>query len=308
MKFVQRGRPEPEWRRATPQPPARRFVLALLARVEGQPARRVLPLCALAIALIATLDQSTGRDGLFTLIYLLPVAVASWIGGLAAGALAALASALASGWINHATSPAPIALRAWNATTELVIFLGAADLLDALHARLSTEAQRARTDVLTGLPNRRAFLDAAELEIERQRRVSRPLTFALLDLDEFKLVNDRLGHATGDLVLAGLADLLHQRLRRVDLAARLGGDEFALLLPETDGGQCRVLLEALRARFDELVHEHGWPVGLSVGAVTFLLPPHDVEAALRAADEQLYAAKRAGKGRVLHATRGAAPA
>lgn len=300
---MRRAGPEPAPGRST-DGPASRLVLRLLAGIEGQPRRRVLPLCGLAIVLIAVLDQRTGREGLFTLVYLLPVAVASWTGGFGAGAVAAAASTLASGWLNQALSPAPLSLRLWNAGSELAIFFGAADLLDALHVRLRAEAQRARTDALTGLPNRRAFLDAAEHEIERQRRMPRPLSFALLDLDDFKRVNDRLGHATGDRVLAALAELLHQRLRRVDLAARLGGDEFALLLPETDATQCRALLDALRARFDALATGRGWPVGLSLGGVTFLGPPRDVELALREADEQLYAAKRAGKGCVRLATRG----
>jgi diguanylate cyclase (GGDEF)-like protein len=304
MTFAWRGGLQPEPSDAAEARSAHRFVLRLLAGVERRPVRQVLPTCALAIALIATLDHGTGRDGLFTLLYLLPVAVASWTGGFLPGAAAALASALTSAWIHHAASSGPVVLRLWNALSELVIFLGAADLLDALHARLRLEVRHAHTDVLTALPNRRAFLGVAEHELERQRRAVRPLTLALLDLDDFKMVNDRLGHATGDLVLASLAELLRQRLRRVDLAARLGGDEFALLLPETGTEQARTVLTAMRTRFDELVRERRWPVGLSVGAVTFLQAPRDVEEALRLADDQLYAAKRAGKGCLLHDTRG----
>ena len=100
---------------------------------------------------------------------------------------------------------------------------------------LEAELERlATTDELTGLFNRRYGTDAVKNEVARAQRSGRPLSFILLDVDHFKGVNDRFGHDVGDKVLADLAGLLRERLRRTDTAARWGGEEFAVILPETD--------------------------------------------------------------------------
>lgn len=158
----------------------------------------------------------------------------------------------------------------------------------------------ARTDVLTGLANRREFMARLAQEAQRQQRGERPLAVVMLDVDHFKQVNDTHGHAAGDQVLSSLGRLLQGSVRQeVDLAARLGGEEFALLLPETDieGAQrvARKIVEALRAT---PIH-HGsqlLPVTISAGVAP--VRDGDGERALRLADDSLYEAKRLGRDRV----------
>lgn len=162
----------------------------------------------------------------------------------------------------------------------------------------------ARTDVLTGLANRREFMARLAEEAQRQQRGERPLTVVMLDVDHFKQVNDTHGHAAGDQVLSSLGRLLQGSVRQeVDLAARLGGEEFALLLPETDteGAQCvaRKIVEALRGM---PIHHGGQLLPVTISAGVAPVQGGDGERALRLADDSLYEAKRQGRDRVVMAT------
>jgi diguanylate cyclase (GGDEF)-like protein len=145
------------------------------------------------------------------------------------------------------------------------------------------------------------------MELERARRHGRPLTLAFIDADDFKYVNDALGHAEGDALLITVAQTLRGSTRAVDAVARLGGDEFALLLPETDGDTARTLLHRLRATLGEAMERHGWRVGFSVGAATFVEPPASADLLMARADELMYEAKKTAKGSMRLAVVGGPP-
>jgi diguanylate cyclase (GGDEF)-like protein/PAS domain S-box-containing protein len=167
-----------------------------------------------------------------------------------------------------------------------------------LNRVLQREKELARTDVLTGLSNRRAFYEALQMERARTARYGRPITLAYVDLDNFKRVNDSLGHAVGDELLVCVADLLRQTLRLSDTVGRLGGDEFALLLPETSPGAAESLLQKLRKILMDAMQGRNWPVSFSIGAATFLNNPPPLDQMIRAADELMYAVKKSGKNSV----------
>ncbi|WP_307824437.1 putative bifunctional diguanylate cyclase/phosphodiesterase [Geodermatophilus bullaregiensis] len=150
----------------------------------------------------------------------------------------------------------------------------------------------ARTDELTGLPNRRALLEAARAVVA-EATTARPAALLLLDLDGFKEVNDSLGHGAGDELLCQVGPRLAPALRPGDLLARLGGDEFAVLLPATDlvtaADRAGVVDELLRQPFPvEGIRLH---VGVSIGVSTAPVPADDVQELLRCADVAMYAAK-----------------
>jgi diguanylate cyclase (GGDEF)-like protein len=219
-----------------------------------------------------------------------PVSLVTWsIGRIAGGILAALSAA---GWLaadllsGHGYSY--WAIPYWNAVVRFGLFVLAVFGLAALKQALVY----ARTDALTGLPNSRAFHDAAERELDRARRYARPLTLAYLDIDGFKQVNDSLGHERGDDVLKTVASALRQSLRRSDVAARLGGDEFGILLPETDPVAARRVLEKVHAALVDCVADIPPKIGFSIGGATWVVPPASLSSALRKADELMYAAKR----------------
>lgn len=163
--------------------------------------------------------------------------------------------------------------------------------------------QQARTDALTGLSNRRHFNELAQAELARCRRLDKPMSLLMIDIDHFKLVNDRHGHDVGDLALAQLADSCRHALRGIDLPARLGGEEFVALLTETALPDALDVAERLRQHIEALAIEppQGPPLRLTVSIGVAELAPADAshEDLMRRADRALYAAKREGRNRVV---------
>lgn len=178
-------------------------------------------------------------------------------------------------------------------------------LLQKDHARREAEErlkQQALVDDLTGLPNRRLFSDRLTQSVAAARRQNRPMALLYIDLDGFKLVNDSLGHAAGDLLLAAVGQRLRSRVRESDTLARIGGDEFALILNHISAQQdahmvAESLLQALVAPFAAAGHE--LVIGASIGISTF--PDHGgkSEDLLQQADSAMYAAKLSGKNRIV---------
>jgi diguanylate cyclase (GGDEF)-like protein len=281
-----------------PAPPARGSgVRDVRGWVHG-----LTPAGATAIAVgmmvcVAVGDDITGADVAFTLLYLGPIGLATWFFSLPAGVVVSVASAVASFGVDLSTRhiPLPAAILAWNLAVQLGVFLALVVLLAALKSRLESEQLLARTDPLTLVANRRAFLEQAAVEIERARRTGRPLTVAYLDCDDFKVINDRFGHAEGDTLLVLVASTLRGGTRSMDIVARLGGDEFGLLLVDTDGATAAGLVERLRAAVQASIAGRGWIVTFSVGACTFIEPPASVDDMLLHADRLMYEAKRSGK-------------
>ena len=172
-------------------------------------------------------------------------------------------------------------------------------------------AEESQTDKLTRLSNRdRCDRYLAEQFLVAQQK-SRPLSVLFCDIDFFKKVNDGYGHAVGDIVLVTVAGLLAQRMRAADLVARYGGEEFVILLPDTPTAGAKVVAERLRARLEAVAIEYGgekpMKVTMSVGSASFE-PGSAYRSPLelvKAADDALYAAKRGGRNRVVHAAPGA---
>src|SRR3954453_17808623 len=167
--------------------------------------------------------------------------------------------------------------------------------VDRLIARL---ADAARTDALTGLLNRRGFQELMEVETERALRSSRPLAILVGDLDHFKHLNDRYGHAAGDEALRRFAEIASAASRRIDAVARIGGEEFALLLPETEQHAAYLLAERLRRAVKEPgAARDGELPTVSFGVASFPSHAADAAALMHAADQALYAAKAMGRDR-----------
>jgi diguanylate cyclase (GGDEF)-like protein len=164
-----------------------------------------------------------------------------------------------------------------------------------LLARLAGEA---RTDLLTGLLNRRGFDERASLELVRAKRDGRPIALAALDIDHFKHVNDEWGHGIGDQVIARVGRLLAAESREIDVVARLGGEEFVVLLPEADGAGVEAFTKRVRFALAS-ADPSGLPmVRVSVGTL-ITGPSTDIEMMLRDADSALYEAKRSGRNRTV---------
>jgi diguanylate cyclase (GGDEF)-like protein len=290
---TEEGTPTPRPDRAPPAPTLRlRSPAGWLAGALGM-------ICAVGVA-----DHLTGVDVSVLLFYLAPIGFGTWFIDLRAGVVLAIAatavsmSADAIDRASHRGMDLPVAVLAWNGLIQLGTSISLVLTLSALRSRLERGELLARTDSLTGIANRRAFFEAAALELERARRHGRPLTLAYVDCDGFKDVNDRRGHAEGDALLVSAAATLRGETRAVDAVARLGGDEFGLLLPETDAAEAAVLLARLRAALLAAMARRGWAVGFSFGAATFVSPPASIDEMMARADELMYAAKRTEKGSI----------
>jgi diguanylate cyclase (GGDEF)-like protein len=255
----------------------------------------ILTSCIL-VPIVGYLDFLTGSQLSLFILYVGPVSLATYRAGRLAGMLIAFESAVVwylTDTAGHRIYSHPL-FPVWNAIARFALLVAIASF-QGLWAR---ERVFARTDFLTGLANRADFFESAKRELYRARRYRHPLSVCYFDIDDFKLVNDRLGHETGDKLLQLLGKTIQGSIRSSDLAARLGGDEFALLLPHTEGAAARALVEKLHELLLVVMRNEGWAVDFSFGVATFLSPPNTADELTRKADELMYAAKMAGKGTI----------
>ena len=254
----------------------------------------------LLFILVTLLDYVTGVDLSFSVFYLLSVAAVSWWGSGTAGLIFCVVSAM--GWILADAAAREIvqpAILAWNAAIRLTFFVIVSRSLNRIRTLLDRERELSSTDYLTGTTNARGFYNALAREVERTGRTGRPLTVAYVDLDNFKKVNDKLGHSAGDEVLRRIARELSRSIRRVDVLCRLGGDEFALLLPETSETEAKTMLARAQENILATTARDPFPVTVSIGAVAYSQPPDSVDEIVSDADRTMYKAKQEGKNKVL---------
>ncbi len=175
-------------------------------------------------------------------------------------------------------------------------------LMRSLGGQHEEVSEQAATDVLTGLANRRRFRELLAKEAERSRRFGRPVSLLMIDIDDFKRVNDAHGHPQGDEVLRMVGRLLSSESREIDEAARYGGEELAVILPETGPSGAHEVAERIRGQIERagvpLLHGKGeLTITASVGTASIPESADGAEALVAAADDALYRAKRAGKNR-----------
>ncbi len=270
--------------------------------VEAWPATTARLAALLSIPLLGLVDYLSGPEVAFSVFYLLPLSILAWAGdrdrvliwvGSVLSATTWLVADVASGAeYTHAWIPI------WNTATRLTIFLIVATLLTNLRDSVAHERGLARMDPLTGVGNSRSFIEAVNTEIIRTRRQGHPITLAYADIDDFKSINDRIGHSGGNEVLRRVATALDDHTRETDMVGRMGGDEFAILLPETDAFAANVVIADLSNRMAESLADVGFRVTFSLGSVTFVEPPADVDQMINAADDLMYQAKQGGKNTV----------
>ncbi|MBI2897839.1 MAG: diguanylate cyclase [Deltaproteobacteria bacterium] len=175
------------------------------------------------------------------------------------------------------------------------------------NARLFERVQAlSLTDELTGLGNRRQLEERLEAEFERANRFQQPLSLLFIDLDHFKLLNDRAGHPVGDSVLRGVARVIRQAVRKLDTVARFGGEEIVVILPRADKSEAIAVANKVRERvFAEMMPhpesgaQPGGAITVSIGVATYPSDAADARTLVSRADEAVYAAKRAGRNCVV---------
>lgn len=255
----------------------------------------------LLLFLVGYLDYVTGPAISMSLFYFGPIMLGSWyfyerrVSAFILPALSAavwLAADLLAGdgraatWIPY-----------WNMSARLGMFLVISLTVSRLREAHAHEQLLSRTDALTGAFNSRYFEELVKSEISRSARFAEPFSFVYFDLDNFKAVNDTMGHDEGDTLLLTLTQAVRANIRGTDVMARLGGDEFGILFPRTGPAQCQAIMEKLSSLVTKSLSGR-WPVTLSVGAITFRTPPAGWDEMVKAADELMYRAKKSGKDKI----------
>lgn len=260
--------------------------------------------CFILASAIGVIRYVTGPEWALSLFYLFPVGLSTWYVGKYAGVFISLTSALS--WlaadIMMLDSFSSILIPFLNETFRLIVFLVVTYIIARLKTNIENHKELARTDHLTGIANRRAFFDLANLELNQARRNQTPISILYMDIDNFKHINDHFGHHIGDRLLRSVAETIKNNIRAIDVIARFGGDEFGVLLAESGSESAALVAGKLKEKLVELVQHNGWPVTFSTGVVTFEIIPPSVDEMIDLADAQMYLAKRHGKNRTQYKT------
>jgi diguanylate cyclase (GGDEF)-like protein len=260
-------------------------------------------IAVLNVGAVGIMDYLTGYEFSFSLFYLVPISLAAWYGGWRLGLGVAFLSTCVCLGADLATgytySYIPLAI--WDIFVRLGFFAITARLLSLLKENLRRQYELARIDSLTGLLNVRAFRQELRRSIELALRSATALTLAYIDVDNFKTVNDTLGHDEGDKLLQAIGQVCGHVLRATDYAGRLGGDEFGVVLPATEAEGSAAVIQKLHQQLSARMAEGGWTVSFSIGVITMnKAKPAGVDEALKLADTLMYEVKRSGKNALRH--------
>jgi diguanylate cyclase (GGDEF)-like protein len=262
----------------------------------------VISVSLFLLVLLGWIDYLTGDYSLIV-FYLIPVSLVAWFVNRPCGmffCLLALVTRFAANEAHTSFALQNTSLHYWNECIELLFLLIMSLLFSALRKNLDSEKMLASSDPLTGALNRRAFFDICEYELNRSHRYGHATTIAYIDLDNFKGVNDRLGHTVGDNLLKTVTNTIAAHVRSTDILSRFGGDEFVILLPETPADAAVTFLGKIHQQLNLAMAAKNWPVSFSIGAITYPRSPPGVDEVIKKADMLMYEVKRSGKNRLLH--------
>lgn len=275
--------------------------MKLLALVQNLPLPARLALGFGVIGLVGLFDDWMGYRYSASVFYVLPIALITWTTFPAAGFAAAILSALVwlwaevtsgrfyDGWFN------PL----WNTGARAGVFLFVVYLLAKTKSLLAHERKLAVTDPLTKVFNTRHYRKVLASGLARLAAGGPAFSVAYLDLDNFKKLNDRLGHGAGDEALCAVAAAIREVLRRNDCVARLGGDEFSIFFDGASEEEARAVLGRLDGYLSRSLRSIDPTLGFSCGVVTFHHAPASVDTLIQQADQLMYSAKFSGKNRTL---------
>jgi diguanylate cyclase (GGDEF)-like protein len=255
------------------------------------------------VGVVGFLDLVTGTELSFSLFYLLPIAWITWFSHPRLAIVTDIFSAViwfAAEKASGVTYSHP-SIFLWNTGIRLCFFLIVTLLLLELKKTLEKEKKLSRIDPLTGAANKRHFIELLTSEMLRCDRHQRSLSIAYIDLDNFKMVNDELGHSVGDQLLCEVVDYIAKNIRGIDLIARLGGDEFVILLPEIDPNMAQAVMQRLQSGLLATMQNNHWPVTFSIGLLTYSKLDISIDELIRLADNLMYDVKKQGKNAIAHA-------
>lgn len=257
---------------------------------------------ASCVALVGIFDHVTPDEVIASFLYLLPISFVAWFAGRMPGVF--IATLCAAIWSLHNLKSSSVLISAWNAFSVIGIFLVVSLLVAKIRQMLEKERELSSKDPLTGVMNMRAFSEVVEYEILRHKRQFETFSFAFLDLDNFKQVNDRYGHTKGDELLRSVVDCLVDNLRKTDIVARAGGDEFIIFFPMTDQDAVQVVMAKVQKKLAGLSLNNNLPTSVSTGVLTCAHGLCELDEIIFAADKLMYEVKASGKNNVRFAEYG----
>lgn len=257
----------------------------------------LISLCILITILIGIMRYFAGPEYALSLFYLFPIVIASWYVNKCSGIIISFFIALS--WLytdlQMADSFSNIFIPYINEIFRLSVLLFLANLIANFKNIIVKHKTIARTDSLTRIPNRLAFIEYAEIEMNKSQRLNRSMTIIYIDIDNFKVVNDTYGHQAGDELLSKVANTIKNNIRITDIVARLGGDEFAILMWRSSTDASNAVAIKLREKLLQLARLRSYPVTFSIGVATYKIIPDNIEEMIKQGDELMYLAKKSGK-------------
>jgi diguanylate cyclase (GGDEF)-like protein len=247
--------------------------------------------CVIMMTAVFAADMQSPGEIRLHVLYLFPLTAMGLhcerLGVLIGGIILATSFQLADHAFHNMSDAASIT----DASLAFSTVLMTATLSRALRNRYLATESLASSDMLTSLKNRHNFEIILEMEIQRQQRYGGAFSLAVIDLNNFKALNDLRGHQFGDIALKLVGEVLRMETRQSDTTARLGGDEFAVLMPNAGTSDAKVACDELTARIAEKMRNEGFAVTASIGCVTFEEPLESASVALHKADKAMYAVK-----------------
>jgi diguanylate cyclase (GGDEF)-like protein len=249
---------------------------------------------------VSALDYVTGNEIRLYPLYFLPIAKAAYDFGKKGAILSSVFASIIWVIIQYYSGRVYSSWIIWviNFASQGVVFLIVSMLVARLRDSLVKANSLSLTDSLTGLFNSRALYELANKKLNDCHLNKHSVVMAYIDLDNFKAVNDTLGHDQGDLLLRKVAQLFKNNIRPSDLVARMGGDEFVIFLAEIDSEAATGLLEKVREEIHQIPDFEGLNISASIGAVAYLIAPTDLQQIISQADKHMFSVKKSGKNRV----------
>lgn len=266
----------------------------------------ILIISIFLVIVIGYADFLTGYEFAWSIFYFIPIYFSAWYGKKSLSILIAILSGIS--WLiadiysGHPYSN--IIIPYFNGLVRTTTFLLFALLFSKIKEISQKEKELARRDFLTGLLNSRGFYEYLNNEIERFKRYKSPFTIVYMDIDNFKQLNDNIGHLKADEIIREIAREIRKHFRSADIIARLGGDEFCFLLVETDYQKAKLAMDKLKDKLLSFVSDKNLPITFSYGVATFEndlsiknLTPEEV---VKIADDLMYESKKNGKNKITH--------
>ena len=279
-------------------------IYKLLALLESLPKGWLSMAAVGGVLILGIIDYVTGFELSISFFYLIPVTAIAWAIGRRAGLWFSVLSAAT--WLTSnmlaGLEYSQLSIAVWNTLIRFGFFSTVTILLTELHHALEEERILANTDPLTGAMNRRSFNEIAEKRMISSEINSRPYTMVYIDLDNFKTINDTLGHAVGDLVLKLVVDTIQGQIRSTDFLARIGGDEFAILLTDIDQEHAKPIVERIQASLLAKMASNDWDITFSFGVMTVLTMPESADKLISMTDALMYKVKNKGKNAIIYST------